>query len=511
VTALPPVVSLLAAFGANVPPPLPAAADFLAMLTAAEESVPSPAPDPAAGMPDAPRGDEQKATPEKPKKAIAAAEPPPLAWVSVPIAPPQEAPPAPMAIELPFSQAPIAGPEHAEVAEIAAPPPALSREREGAVFHPEASPDPVEAPRTGTMTAQEAPEPAAPTKFAVEEPVATAAVESAPPEVEELPRTIAPSTPRTVERKAPRPKQPVEAPPAADADVPRESAPPELAGPPAPCTEVAATPVEGAAAAQTQDVEAPSPPQERELRAKAPLAFSARLVTASPKHADTKVSATAASAPAPEPQRRAQPHAPEEVKGRAVRAPDDSEIVSEGPREQPSTNTPPPRELPAQDAPERADTAAKADAPKPAVHAAAAPADAPKASPIARDIRLEVAGGDRKVELRVIERAGEVQVAVRTPDERLAGTLRENLPQLSSRLEQSGFRADQWRAADAGGAERRLDVQSPTESSGRAPEHHGGNEQQRQQQEERRPQPADERRKSQEKGTAFEWLMQSLR
>ncbi|GEM_PF-3269576 len=60
----------------------------------------------------------------------------------------------------------------------------------------------------------------------------------------------------------------------------------------------------------------------------------------------------------------------------------------------------------------------------------------------ARDIRLQVGAGERTVDVRVSERAGEVQVAVRTADSRLAGTLRDDLPVLAARLEQSGFRAE---------------------------------------------------------------------
>jgi hypothetical protein len=77
-------------------------------------------------------------------------------------------------------------------------------------------------------------------------------------------------------------------------------------------------------------------------------------------------------------------------------------------------------------------------------HAAAPPRPEPaQPAPPARDIRLQV-GGERRVDVRVTERAGEVQVAVRTPDSRLAGALRDELPALSARLEQSGFRADIW-------------------------------------------------------------------
>jgi len=61
-----------------------------------------------------------------------------------------------------------------------------------------------------------------------------------------------------------------------------------------------------------------------------------------------------------------------------------------------------------------------------------------------RDIRLEVAGADSRVEVRVVERSGDVHVDVRTPDSRLAAELRGGLPALTARLEQAGFRAEAW-------------------------------------------------------------------
>lgn len=79
---------------------------------------------------------------------------------------------------------------------------------------------------------------------------------------------------------------------------------------------------------------------------------------------------------------------------------------------------------------------------------APAPEPSPPGSP-ARDIRLQVAGGDRRVEVRLTERAGEVQISVRTPDSQLAGALRDDLATLSARLEQSGFRAETWHPAGA--------------------------------------------------------------
>jgi hypothetical protein len=95
--------------------------------------------------------------------------------------------------------------------------------------------------------------------------------------------------------------------------------------------------------------------------------------------------------------------------------------------------------------------------PSPPQAAAAEPATAPR-SP-AREIRLELAGTERRVEVRLAERAGEVRVAVRTPDGNLAEALRDHLPALSARLEQSGFHADQWRAGEAQTGQRTIELE----------------------------------------------------
>jgi hypothetical protein len=113
----------------------------------------------------------------------------------------------------------------------------------------------------------------------------------------------------------------------------------------------------------------------------------------------------------------------------------------------------------------------------------------PKAQ-AAREIRLAVDGGERRVEVQLTERAGEVRVAVRTPDVRLAGEIRENLPNLSSRLEQTGYRM-----------ENSHDSRDAQHQSGQDGREHP-----------QRQQPAQEelpRRK--QKGKSFEWLMSSLR
>ena len=67
-----------------------------------------------------------------------------------------------------------------------------------------------------------------------------------------------------------------------------------------------------------------------------------------------------------------------------------------------------------------------------------------------RELSLAVSGPSadgqkaEQVSLRVVERAGEVQVAVRTSDSQLTGDLREQLPDLVSELAGRGYRAETW-------------------------------------------------------------------
>ncbi len=46
------------------------------------------------------------------------------------------------------------------------------------------------------------------------------------------------------------------------------------------------------------------------------------------------------------------------------------------------------------------------------------------------------------MEVRLTDRGGDIHVAVRTPDARLSGAMREDLTALTAKLEQSGFRTD---------------------------------------------------------------------
>ena len=92
--------------------------------------------------------------------------------------------------------------------------------------------------------------------------------------------------------------------------------------------------------------------------------------------------------------------------------------------------------------------------------AASQPEPAPEPKPAAtaaaaHDIKLELKDGNQRVEVRLTERGGDIHVSVRTPDARLSGAMREELPALTAKLEQSGFRAEAWQPGSTGTAERR--------------------------------------------------------
>ena len=134
------------------------------------------------------------------------------------------------------------------------------------------------------------------------------------------------------------------------------------------------------------------------------------------------------------------------------------------------------------------------------------PEDAPRPAATAKDIRLEFSGGEQRIAVRLTERAGEVHVAVRTPDARLEGDLRDNLPALSARLEQgSGYRAENWSPQPAAAGR----TQEAEASSGGRPDHSGGQKETGQrggQQEQRRPRQQPEENRSNTKKKESSWF-----
>jgi hypothetical protein len=147
--------------------------------------------------------------------------------------------------------------------------------------------------------------------------------------------------------------------------------------------------------------------------------------------------------------------------------------------------------------------------------AAAEPASAPEAPKlaVAHDIKLELAGqGDRRVEVRVSERAGDMHVEVRTLDTGLAGDLREELPALATKLEQAGFRAETWHPA--GTAERQRSAEAAlgaaSQNSDRQPGEGGGQRQQRDPQQQPKPKAQENQLPSRNRGKDFAWLFSSI-
>jgi len=80
-----------------------------------------------------------------------------------------------------------------------------------------------------------------------------------------------------------------------------------------------------------------------------------------------------------------------------------------------------------------------------------------------QSIDLKVEGTDNKegVDVRISQRAGDVQVTVRTPDNQLADSLRQHLPELSDRLAQNGVEGEIWHP---GAAQASADTASNRES-----------------------------------------------
>ena len=150
-------------------------------------------------------------------------------------------------------------------------------------------------------------------------------------------------------------------------------------------------------------------------------------------------------------------------------------------------------------------------APAPDRSSQAGKPELPQATSSSRDIRLELNSGDRRVEVRVAERGGEVHVAVRTPDSRLAGALRDDLPALSSRLEQTGLRTESWHTPSLRSASH-LEGEPSTNGSPGDPggqsapdprEQPGGRDR-------RQPENMEDQPHRKEKGKAFAWFMSSL-
>jgi flagellar hook-length control protein FliK len=141
------------------------------------------------------------------------------------------------------------------------------------------------------------------------------------------------------------------------------------------------------------------------------------------------------------------------------------------------------------------------------------PPEPPKASGPAREIRLTLGGGDQRVEVKLTDRGGELQVGVRTADGQLAGRLRENLPALTTRLAESGMRAETWHpGASTGSGSQDVKETSPANSGDPSdPQPRQDGRKQDRENQPRQPQAGEENDQRKEKRKDFTWLMSTLR
>ena len=131
---------------------------------------------------------------------------------------------------------------------------------------------------------------------------------------------------------------------------------------------------------------------------------------------------------------------------------------------------------------------------------------------MAHDIKLEVAGSDSRVEIRLSERGGEVKVAVRTADASLAGSLRDNLPALASKLADNGFKTETL--AHLGCFRRRAASHDRIRAGpdlAEIPNSSPNSKTTSKESGQRHPKAPQQLTSENEKGRDFEWLMSTLR
>ncbi|HMD70435.1 MAG TPA: hypothetical protein VKF41_03790 [Bryobacteraceae bacterium] len=131
----------------------------------------------------------------------------------------------------------------------------------------------------------------------------------------------------------------------------------------------------------------------------------------------------------------------------------------------------------------------------------------------ARDMQFAVGGGDQRVEVRLAERGGELHVAVHTPDQRLAGSLRDDLPSLTARLESAGLRAETWHAGSSGSAGRERPGDTSSRTLSQNPQEQPGQDGRRQRDDAppQRAKPSEDSSHPKRDRKEFQWLLTSLR
>jgi hypothetical protein len=84
--------------------------------------------------------------------------------------------------------------------------------------------------------------------------------------------------------------------------------------------------------------------------------------------------------------------------------------------------------------------------------------------------RTSETGSTPQVEVKVIERTGEVQVAVRSADTHLTDSLRDDLGQLVSQLSERGYRSETWHPGASTVAGEAAAVRTANASNDAAPD-----------------------------------------
>lgn len=125
-------------------------------------------------------------------------------------------------------------------------------------------------------------------------------------------------------------------------------------------------------------------------------------------------------------------------------------------------------------------TPPKVEAPTAPAQMAPVQAESPVKSAVPlRDLSMQLTQpGAEKVEVRLVQQAGEVHVAVRTGDTDLAHGLRQGLPELVGKLEDGGYRAEAWRPT--GGTAGTAPLSQSQESQTASGQSHYGDSQGRQ-------------------------------
>ncbi len=230
---------------------------------------------------------------------------------------------------------------------------------------------------------------------------------------------------------------------------------------------------------------------------------------AEPRTAHTSVTPNMGAADASPEKQNEDTRQPPDCENKPLAVTKDRAAVSSAQPEIPSSNAasfPAAVTAPVSNARESAPAPSHTPEPQAAPAAAPTPAPAPAA---AHDIKIALNDNGQRVELRVTERGGDIHVAVRTPDAPLATSLRNDLPALSNKLEESGFHSEMWHpSALPSGENKTIETAGGNASSDPRGQSGGRQQGEEPQQNPKNPQQQFNRKSDRKE---FTWLYQSIR